>query len=132
MKTNIIFSICLLAVFAMSCSQPKGDGTQLAQKVTELEKKVDQLTQELSDQKLKTRIVNDMVFGSPLENFFASDEFWENPVDVAQQECSKRCIRNAQQHREACAKIENEEERLRCYKEATASASDCQKSCWRL
>ncbi len=129
MKSNIIFSICLLAVVVMSCSQPQNDDTQLAQKVAALEKKVDQLTNDLADQKLKTRITNDFIFASPLEQFFASDEFWENPIDVAQAECHNRCIRALQQHRSACARIEDADERLKCYKDAVSRAANCHKPC---
>ena len=82
-----------------------------------------------SDLALKGRIVSSQLFRSPLEDFFASPEFWENTYDSGQADCAKRCIDALTAHREACEDIADDTQRLQCYQEASDNAATCQKGC---
>lgn len=86
----------------------------------------------VNDLKLKLRIKASLnPFNSPLQNFFDSPEFWENPIDVAGQECANRCIKEAATHRQACALIADSARRLACYTDASNRTAQCQRTCFR-
>jgi hypothetical protein len=121
--------LVLLSVGAMlcaACAPPADDAT--AKQLAALETKVDMLQKRDQDVRLKVRIVS-QIFGSPLENFFASDEFWENPYDSGQADCAKRCIAELSAANTACAAIADQAKRLACFQDATARASRCQTQC---
>jgi hypothetical protein len=69
------------------------------------------------------------LFRSPLENFFASDEFWQNPYDSGQADCAQRCISTLTSERNACSRIADEGQRQRCFQDALDRASNCQRQC---
>ena len=100
-----------------------------AKKVAALEAKVATLEQRNSDLALKGRIVSSQLFRSPLEDFFASPEFWENTYDSGQADCARRCIETLTVHRNACQEIADETQRLQCFQEASDRASECHKQC---
>ncbi len=100
-----------------------------ARKVAALEAKVETLEKRNSDLALKGRIVSSQLLGSPLENFFASPEFWENTYDSGQADCAKRCISTLTAERKACDKIADDAKRLQCYDDAKNKASRCQTQC---
>jgi hypothetical protein len=101
-----------------------------AKKVAALEAKVATLEKRDSDLALKGRIVSSqLLFGSPLDNFFASPEFWENTYDSGQADCSRRCIETLTAERKACEDIADDTQRLQCYEDATARASECHRQC---
>ncbi|MFO0872442.1 MAG: hypothetical protein U0575_00535 [Phycisphaerales bacterium] len=98
-------------------------------KVAGLETKVADLEKRNNDLKVKGRIVASSLFGSPLENFFASDEFWENTYDSGQADCAKRCAATLQTELAACQKITDCAQRQQCIKDAVERASNCQTQC---
>ena len=100
-----------------------------AKKVVELEARLDTLARRNSDLALKGRIVSSQLFRSPLEDFFASPEFWENTYDSGQADCSRRCIETLTVHRKACEEIADETQRLQCFQEASDRATTCHKQC---
>jgi hypothetical protein len=100
-----------------------------AMKVAALEAKVATLEKRNSDLALKGRIVSSQLFRSPLEDFFASPEFWENTYDSGQADCARRCIETLTAHREACEDITDDTERLQCFQEASDRATTCHKQC---
>ncbi|MCP6280394.1 hypothetical protein NL459_27585, partial [Klebsiella pneumoniae] len=87
---------------------------------------VETLEKRNRDLALKARIVSSHLFGSPLENFFASAELWENTYDSGQADCARRCIETLTAERKACENIADPTERQRCFQEATDRASLCQ------
>jgi len=100
-----------------------------AKKVAALEAKLDTLVKRNSDLALKGRIVSSQLFRSPLEDFFASPEFWENTYDSGQADCARRCIETLTAHRNVCKDKTDETERLQCFQEASDNASSCQTQC---
>jgi hypothetical protein len=100
-----------------------------AKKVAALEAKAATLEKRNSDLALKGRIVSSQLFRSPLEDFFASPEFWENTYDSGQADCSRRCIETLTEERKACEEIADDTQRLQCYQDASDRASECHKQC---
>jgi hypothetical protein len=100
-----------------------------ARRVAALEAKVDRLEKRNDDLALKGRIVSSQVFGSPLQNFFASDEFWQNTYDSGQADCAKRCIATLTAERKACEDIVDPTQRQKCFQDAVDRASSCQTRC---
>jgi hypothetical protein len=100
-----------------------------AMKVAALEAKVATLEKRNSDLALKGRIVSSQLFRSPLEDFFASPEFWENTYDSGQADCARRCIETLTSERKACENIADDTQRLQCFQEASDRASRCQTQC---
>jgi hypothetical protein len=79
---------------------------------------------------LKGRIVSSqLLLGSPLEDFFASPEFWENTYDSGQADCARRCIETLTAHRDACKEIADDTQWLQCFQEASDRASECHRQC---
>ena len=120
------------AVLVLSnCSN--GDGgdngrkvAALEKKVGELEAKVTTLTARDSDLALKARIISNQIFASPLDRFFGSDEFWENPYDSGQADCAKRCTATLQSELKICDNAGNPSQ---CRIDAVSRASTCQTRC---
>jgi hypothetical protein len=124
--TGLVLMIGVLLVFA-GCNPPAADDAT-AKKVAELEAKVAALEKRNNDLALKTRIGGSL-FGSPLHNFFASDEFWENPYDSGQADCAKRCITALAAANKACNAKPDGPDKQNCFKDALDRASNCQKGC---
>ena len=100
-----------------------------AQRVESLEAKVEALERRNRDLTLKARIVSSQLFGSPLANFFASPEFWENTYDSGQADCARRCIETLTAERKACENIADPTQRQKCFEDAAQRASICQQRC---
>jgi hypothetical protein len=98
------------------------------ERMTTLENRIASFEQRSADLALKTRIVSQL-FGSPLDNFFAADEFWENTYDSGQADCARRCIATLTAERKACASEKDDAKRQQCYQAATDRASRCQVQC---
>jgi hypothetical protein len=80
MRTSAIVSCLGVVLVATACQQP-GPDPELAKRVQTLEATVEALQTRANDQKLKSQIAGGLLFRSPLEDFFASPEFWENTYD---------------------------------------------------
>lgn len=127
MKVKLIVSgACVLLVFA-ACNMPAASGAS-AKRAAELEAKVAELQKRNDDLKFKAKLVND-AFGTPLDNFFNHDEFWDNPYDSAQADCARRCIKALTAEREACGEEPDCVKRQQCFQEAMARGSNCQVQC---
>jgi len=109
------------------CNRPTDEAT--AKKVTALEAKVATLEKRNSDLVFKGHMVSSHLFGSPLENFFNADEFWENPYDSGAADCAKRCTSTLLSDEKVCEKIADCAQRQQCFQDATARASNCQTQC---
>lgn len=103
----------------------------IAKKLAALETKVRRLERRNRDLALKSQIASTFMFRSPLEEFFASPEFWENTYDSGQADCSKRCIEALQASYKACdAQYEAGSEQWNaCRAEALERAANCHKNC---
>lgn len=123
--TVLVFAIGLLLT-RPGCNHPAADA--IAKKVAELEAKVATLEKRNNDLMLKTRIGGSL-FGSPLRNFFASDEFWENTYDSGQADCAKRCIGDLTAENKACTAKPDGPDKQTCFQEAIDRAFNCQKGC---
>ena len=126
MKTNVLILGVSVLLTCTGCIRPADETTK---KVAALEAKVETLQKRNNDLALKGRIISSHLFRSPLEDFFASPEFWENTYDSGQADCAKRCISTLTTEREACEKIANDSERQQCFQKATDRASNCQTQC---
>lgn len=99
------------------------------QSIDDLASRVEALERRTNDLALKGQILGSAFGKSGLDQFFGEPEFWENPYDVGQAECAKRCIQEAATAREACANITDSTARLACYESAAESAARCQAQC---
>jgi hypothetical protein len=105
-------------------------GPTVAKRLDALKAKVSKLEKRNNDLVLKLRIVSGLFgTGSPLGDFFASDEFWENPYDSSQADCSRRCIRTLTAERAACQNITDPAKRQKCFQDASDRASRCHRQC---
>ena len=107
---------------------------RIAKRLSALEAKVKKLEKRNSDLVLKNQIVSYLLtnpFRSPLEDFFASPEFWENTYDTGEAECSKRCIEELQATYKACDAnhVPESDEWNTCRREALVRAANCHKNC---
>ncbi len=101
---------------------------------------VDPRTAELEQENARLRAKDDAVkaklatirkfpFRSPLEDFFASPEFWECTYDSGSSDCAARCAAEAAGLRAACEQKPSCEEKQRCYEEAAQRAATCVQAC---
>jgi hypothetical protein len=107
---------------------------RIAKRLSALEAKVKKLEKRNSDLVLKNQIVSYLLtnpFRSPLRDFFASPEFWENIYDSGQADCSQRCIDELKAGYKACD--ENYEAGTdawnTCRKEKLDRAETCHLNC---
>ena len=128
MKTPFLFVALLLATLVACEKKEASPDPAYQQRIDSLTTRIAALEQENSQLRLKGRISSSLKSG--LDAFFDADEFWENVIDVGQQECANRCIQATKQHREACAAITDDAKRLACYQEASDNAAACQKQCF--
>jgi hypothetical protein len=127
-KSALLLSLGVLLA-AAGCAQNGTGDSQLSARIQTLENSVAALRKENDDLALKGRITSSLLFRSPLEDFFASPEFWERVYDSGMADCASRCIRQIQQHRAQCAQIQNANQRLQCYQEAANRGAQCQRQC---
>jgi hypothetical protein len=105
-------------------------GSDLAAAVEALRESVAELEERHNDLVLKTEIMSSQLIGtSGLDRFFGEPEFWEKVYNSGRADCAGRCIKQAAEHRKACAEIEDPDERLACYEEAARNAAACQQQC---
>jgi hypothetical protein len=100
----------------------------IVKKFVGLGAKVETLEHRASDLALKGKIISGM-FGSPLYNFFASDEFWENTYDSGHADCAGRCSSNLVAENKICLAMADGPDKTRCFEEALARANNCQVQC---
>jgi len=133
MKILKTIGILILIILISNCNSSQDE--VLVQKIEKLEQKLDSLQTQLTDQKSKTRLAfvqinSNPLFNSPWEDFlFASDEFWNNPVDVGAFECSKRCIKEAQRRMKICNTMPDGQDKIDCVLASAELARICQKGC---
>jgi outer membrane murein-binding lipoprotein Lpp len=125
---TLLFFALFVSLFA-GCKQAGPGNDQLSKRTQDLESKVTRLQERSDDQALKSRIVGSLLSRSPLEDFFASPEFWENTYDSGQADCAKRCISNLTAEKAACLRKPTDAEKQTCNQEAVARASTCQTRC---
>jgi hypothetical protein len=110
----------------------------LETKVAELEKKVTEqestLERRESDVTTLSVVIHSAavadVFGSPLDNFFAAPEFWENTYEVDPSvPCLQQCADNYSSANEQCQQIEDIEERQECVNQAFEGLRNCTRAC---
>jgi hypothetical protein len=109
----------------------KDDTARLTKRLAALAARVKKLEKRNSDLVLKSQIASHQLFRSPLEEFFASPEFWENTYDSGEADCSKRCIDNLQASYRACDSRhpEGSPEWNACRAEALDRAANCHRNC---
>lgn len=127
MKTPTFLLLTFLLAGLFSC-QPGATTDPVQQKtIDSLSMRVAELEKQQVNMKAKAKMA--IGFGSPLDNFFNADEFWENTVDVGTSECYKRCADANAQHRQACSQIADCAQRQACYEEALANVTSCVQNC---
>jgi hypothetical protein len=96
--------------------------------VAELEKQVAALQEQNRDTRAKLRAAHG--FGrSPLEDFFASPEFWQCTYDSAWADCSSRCSKATQEGYKLCLQKPEGPERINCINENSARGQACLRAC---
>lgn len=124
----LVVALCVASTVPFAGCSP-GTDAAATKRIAALEVKVAELEKRNNDLKIKGRIVASSLFGSPLENFFSSDEFWENTYDSGQADCAKRCTATLQTELAACQAITDCAQRQQCIKDAVERASNCQTQC---
>ena len=128
MRTVLAVFATATLLLATGCTGTVAPGPSTDPRIAALEQRVEVLERKSEDLALKGKIVSSQAFGSPLDNFFAADGWWENPYDSGQADCARRCITASTTHRASCAK-KDESDRLACYQEASDNAANCQRQC---
>jgi hypothetical protein len=126
MKTSTLIILLNLTGITLGCvATTQGSEPRTA----ELEKENAALRKKDDAMKAKLAIIRKFPFGSPLEEFFASSEFWECTYDSGASDCAARCASEAATLRNACAEKPTCEDRTRCYEEAAQRAAACVQAC---
>lgn len=121
--------LCVGVLLTTACEgQPSEAAAALEQRLQAIEVSQAALRTQAENVALKSEITSSLMHRSPLEDFFSSPEFWENTYDSGQADCSRRCIRDNQQHRAACARLTGTA-REQCYNEALQRVTACQRGC---
>ena len=128
MKATVLVLVVGALLTFTDCKRSPDEAT--LQKIAALEGKVATLEKRNSDLEFKGRMAGSSYpFGSPLENFFNSDEFWQNPYDSGQADCARRCVTTLQSERKACENIADCAQRQQCFQDVVTRAATCQKRC---
>jgi hypothetical protein len=98
-------------------------------RTAELEKENARLREKDAAVKARLATIRQFPFRSPLEDFFASPEFWECTYDSGASDCAARCASEAAALRAACEQKPSCEEKQRCYEEAAQRAAACVQAC---
>lgn len=123
---GLMFGGLGLAFILAACSPaPTGDSEK---RLAALEQKVTGLKAQNDDLRVKAAAVQSFPRGSPLDDFFASREFWECTYDSAWSDCARRCSKQTSDGAKICAQ-KPEGERLACFKENTDRGANCLKAC---
>jgi hypothetical protein len=111
----------------MRPDEPRDTGAamrDLADRVSALERRA-------NDFALKGQILGDVTpsFETGIDRFFAEPEFWENPYDSSQADCSRRCSEAYRQHLRACDDVAGVTARESCRSQARAAVIACHATC---
>lgn len=133
MKYFKILTVSLFFLFISSCSN--SNDAKLNERLNNLEQQIDSLSHALADQKTKTRmafiqIASNPLFNTPWEDFLlASDDFWNQVVDVGLSECSGRCSKIYKAAKKECDSLPDGQEKLDCINSALKNSQNCQQNC---
>jgi hypothetical protein len=129
MAKAIVIS-CLGILVSLGCNPaPPAADAALEQRLQAIESGQAALQRQVEGATLKSQVTSGLLFRSPLQDFFASPEFWEQTYDSGQADCARRCIRANQEHRAACAKLPAGAAQARCYDDALQRVTACQRGC---
>jgi hypothetical protein len=127
--TGLVLSLgSALLLFGCDHAAPGGGGVD--KRVADLEKQVGTLQEQNRDLRVKLRLSHSFPTRSPLEDFFASPEFWQCTYDTSWSDCANRCSKQTSEGFQAC--IDNNPEgpgRVHCIEENTARGQNCLKAC---
>lgn len=127
MKTLILLLLCIPLLGLISCQPATTSDPVQAKTIDSLTARIAALESQHTQTLMKGRLAAS--FGSPLDDFFNADEFWENTVDVGTSECYKRCAKAASEHRKACDALTDCKKKEDCYKEAATNVANCVQNC---
>lgn len=122
-------ALSLGSLFILSgCERSTAGGEAVDKRVAELEKQVAALQEQNRDLRAKARAMH--VFGrSPLDDFFASPEFWQCTYDTSWSDCASRCSKQTSEGYKACLQKPEGPERESCVKENSERGANCLKNC---
>lgn len=124
---HLVLSSLGIALLLAGCQQPAASG-DADKRITALETQVATLQQQNRDVRMKLRAAHG--FGrSPIEDFFASPEFWECTYDSSWSDCSSRCSKQTSDGYQACLQKPEGPERTNCINENTSRGQACLKAC---
>lgn len=110
------------------CERPATDGGGVDKRMANLEKQVVTLQEQNRDIRAKLRAAH--AFGrSPLEDFFASPEFWQCTYNSSWADCSNRCSKQTSEGYQLCLEKPEGPERVNCINDNTARGQACLKAC---
>jgi len=110
------------------CERPTTGGGGVDKRLADLENQVGTLQEQNRDLRAKLRASHG--FGrSPLEDFFASPEFWECTYDSGWVDCSSRCAKQTSAGYNQCLQKPEGSERTNCINDNTSRGQACLKAC---
>lgn len=116
------------ALLLSGCERPTTGGEGIDKQVADLGKQVETLKEQNRDLRAKLGAAHG--FGrSPLEDFFASPEFWECTYDSSWADCSGRCTKQTSEGYSLCLQKPEGPERTNCINDNTARGQACLKAC---
>jgi hypothetical protein len=129
MKPLVVGLGCALLLIGCT-GAPAGDGAGSADKrLADLEKKVATLQDQNRDLRVKLRASHAFPTRSPIEDFFASPEFWQCTYDSSWSDCSSRCSKQTAERNKACLDKPEGPQRQQCVEQAAQDGSTCLKNC---
>jgi hypothetical protein len=130
------FVLGLGCVFVLAACNPApapaggGGGAAAAEKrLADLEKSVGALQAQNTDLRAKLGARNSFPGRSPIDDFFASPEFWECTYDSSWSDCSSRCSKSTGERNKLCLAQPEGPKRVQCMEQAAADGSACLKAC---
>jgi uncharacterized coiled-coil protein SlyX len=149
MKTTAFVLSLTSALLLFGCDRATPGGGGVDKRVADLEKQVAGLQEQVAglqeqvaglqeqfaglqeqnrDVRAKLRAAHS--FGrSPLEDLFASPEFWQCTYDSSWADCSNRCSKQTSDGYQACLTKPEGPERVQCINENTATGQACLQAC---
>lgn len=129
MKALVLGLGCALLLAGCNPASTGGAAGGAEKRLADLEKKVGTLQAQNTDLRTKMRIRNSFPGRSPIDDFFASPEFWECTYDSSWSDCAKRCSDATGTRNKACLAMPEGPKRVQCIEQAAADGSACLRAC---
>ena len=135
-KINIMKKLLLLTLMMItfSCNPTPVDRT-FADKIVNLEHKIQELEAKMLDQQERTRILHMIKHPdskrhqTSLEDGLLVNQFWDTPFDENTSACSRSCSKEYQEKKKACDALPDGDKKIACIKQLSHRTQTCHLNC---